>query len=109
MLLQQLKVAFVPLVMVLVCGVGVVFNWDRSDGAEGSAISGYARGGKYFLSMGHGYFSETSRAEFEAIRRRERVVFVCLAGMVISGIGCGIAIGRAGLPGVHKRRLRIRW
>src|SRR5437016_13862977 len=62
---------------------------------EDSALNGYVRDGKYVLSLGHGTFQETSRERFDAVRRRERIVYGCVAGAVTSWIAAALLVWRA--------------
>src|SRR2546421_6157591 len=89
LLKRELRVALIPVIVFAVCWVVALVNRGT---LEGSAFDGYVRDGKYVLSLGHGHFQETSQERFATIRRRERIVFVCLGMMTISGIASVVLI-----------------
>lgn len=92
---RQLKVALVPFIAFLAFWAAAIVHFGKS---EGSAADGEVRDGKYFLSLGHGKFQETSKERFYVIRHRERIVLVCLGGMAVSLAVAAYKIKRAGLP-----------
>ena len=98
---RQLKVALIPFITFLICAVAAIINHGT---AEGSASSGFTQDGKYFLSVGHGGYQETSRERFEAIRYREWIVLISFAGMVLCGIAAAFLLRRAVLPLSNERR-----
>jgi hypothetical protein len=92
---QQIRVALVPCVSFVMCAIAAVVHRGT---AEGSAVGGFVRDGKYVLSLGHGAYQETSRDRFEAVRRHERIVLGCFAGMAMSALGTALLLKRAGIP-----------
>jgi hypothetical protein len=91
LLQKQLRAAWLPAAVFVVCAVGLVMNRTT----EGSAVIWH---GEYALAQGHGVFRATDRATYETVRRRGRWQFACGFGMVVSVMAAASRIRRAGLP-----------
>ena len=75
----------------------VIGVWNHGS-ASGSAVSGYRDDRGYYLSMGHGHYRRTDASEFASILHRERIAFLALGGMLVSGVAAAWLVRRAGLP-----------
>src|SRR5687768_8600581 len=65
---------------------------------EGSATSGMAVAGRYYLNLGKSNFEETNEARFLELRARERLNDLAVAGLVFSIAGARVLSARRFRP-----------
>lgn len=92
---RQFKIAWLPFIAAVFCASIAVVHHGT---AEGSAASGHIDNGRYFLSLGHGAYQETSPERFHVIQRDERISVLSLAATVIFTLFAAYRIYHAGLP-----------
>jgi hypothetical protein len=100
MLWRQIRVFWVPFIIFLACAAVAIWNHGTSEGSSGPQCDG-----RYYLSLGHGAYQEASPERYALIKRKERIVLGCFAGMLVSAIVAGYRVKRAGLP-LHKEPIR---
>jgi hypothetical protein len=87
----QLKVAWLPAIAFAICTSVAVINHPPS-GSLG------IRDGAHVLVFKHGYYQIISKAEYDAVRCKQWLVFACVIGMGLSLFATAYLLRRAGLP-----------
>lgn len=98
MFLKQLRMAWIPFAIFAICTAIAISHRPKFDGTGGSAVSGWVRDGRYYLSKGHGNYDETDAKTFAKVKRDEQIVLVAFGGMLASAVIAGLIIRRAGMP-----------